>query len=109
MHISDNYFILILALLILSLGSLLYSVKLSNNHIPDKSIFCGLKSLPRGYGRYGNRYECLRRGFGAGMNKTDKEYPLRKWCSVFIILSLGILVYNYNNKKDRELQLNENN
>jgi len=31
-------------------------------------VYCGnKKSLPRSYRRHGKNYECLRKGFGAGM------------------------------------------
>lgn len=36
--------------------------------IPKPKIYCGLEEdLPEGYDRMGNRYECMRKGFGAGV------------------------------------------
>ena len=37
-------------------------------------IFCGKKSpIPPGYSRRGNQYECLKKGFGAGMCSIYKK------------------------------------
>ena len=98
MQLSDNQTIIIIGLLIVTILSNIVSVKLSNNHQSDKAIFCGTKQLPVGYGRYGNLYECLKRGFGAGMNVKDKTYPFRKLGMIFIVVIIGILCYQYFNE-----------
>ena len=101
---KDNNQSLIIGLLIIFIILNYYSTKISNEYESDKSIFCGIKALPRNYGRYGNRYECLKRGFGAGMYRNEKNYPYRK-CGIFIIITvIGIMIYNYYNnyKKEKE-------
>src|SRR5271156_6128630 len=47
-------------------------VKRTPNKKPK--IFCGNKTLPNGYTRYGTRFECLRRGVGAGISVESKKY-----------------------------------
>ena len=99
MDIDSKHFILILFLVFLSILSNTISVK-NDDYTPDKSIFCGMKQLPQGYGRYGSRYECLRRGFGAGMNRNEKTYPFKKYIIVILVIILCILLYTwYKNKK----------
>ena len=94
MDIDSKHFILILFLVFLSILANTISVK-NSDYTPDKSIFCGVKQLPQGYGRYGNRYECLRRGFGAGMNKNENTYPLKKYVIVILIVIFCIMLYNW--------------
>lgn len=99
MDIDSKHFILILLLVFLSIFANIISVK-NGDYTPDKSIFCGMKQLPQGYGRYGSRYECLRRGFGAGMNRNEKTYPLKKYVIIILIVILCIMLYNwYRSKK----------
>lgn len=99
MDIDSKHFILILFLVFLSILANTISVK-NGEYTPDKSIFCGMKQLPQGYGRYGSRYECLRRGFGAGMNKNEKSYPFKKYVIVILVVILCIMLYNwYQSKK----------
>jgi hypothetical protein len=86
-------------LLLITLLTQFVSFKQLYEYEPDKKIFCGLRNLPQGYGRYGNRYECLKRGFGAGINRNERKYPFRKWGYIFIIILLGISIYNYYKSK----------
>lgn len=45
-----------------------------------KDFYCGTaKKVPVGYEKHGTRYECLRRGFGAGMYSQIKNtFPKSK-------------------------------
>ena len=83
----------VILLLIISLILNYISVNQNKDYNSDKKIFCGTKALPVGYGRYGNRYECLKRGYGAGFHRTDKTYPFRKFGYVLIIIVIGIMIY----------------
>jgi hypothetical protein len=100
MNINDNKLILILLVISVILNYI--SVKKSNEYESDKSIFCGIKKLPTGYTRYGNRYECLKRGFGAGKYINEITYPFRKFGFYIVIISIGIICYQFykNNNKD---------
>lgn len=103
MDIDSKHFILILFLVFLSILANIISVK-NSDYTPDKSIFCGVKQLPQGYGRYGNRYECLRRGFGAGMNKNENTYPLKKYVIVILIVIFCIMLYNWYKSKKQMIE-----
>jgi len=108
MEIDNKHINIIICLLTLSLFFNFISVKKYNNYVSDKNIFCGIKNLPNGYNRYGSRYECLKRGFGAGMNKNDKKYPLKHLGILFIIVTICILIYNYNKNKNNKNVNNDN-
>ena len=95
---KENLDKIIIGLLIITLLTQFISFKQLSKYEPDKKIFCGLRNLPQEYSRYGNRYECLRRGFGAGMNRNEQKYPFRKWGYFFILILLGIVIYNYYKK-----------
>ena len=100
MKIEDNLYIIGL----LSIYFILYfvSINISNRSKSDKNkLYCGLKSLPTCYKRYGNRYECLQRGYGSGYFKNENGYPFRKYAIIIIIIVMCISIYNYikNNKK----------
>ena len=52
-----------------------------------EKFFCGTKSLPDDYDRYGSRFECMKRGYGRGMydervkreeNKKEKRKEKRR-------------------------------
>lgn len=88
---NDDKYILLLLIVYFVLYNI--SVKQSKDHVPDKSIYCGTKRIPAGYGRYGSRYECLRRGFGAGMYRNETTYPYRKWGLVLLITIALIVLY----------------
>ena len=100
MNINDNKTILILLVISVILNYI--SFKKSNDHVSDKTFFCGTKKLPAGYGRYGNRYECLKRGFGAGKYINEITYPFRKF-GLFIVIVVILIIcyqyYTYHNKK----------
>ena len=100
MDIDSKHFILILFLVFLSILSNTISVK-NSDYTPDKSIFCGMKQLPQGYGRYGSRYECLRRGFGAGMNRNENSYPFKKYVIIILIVIFCIMLYNWYQSKNQ--------
>lgn len=106
MQLTDTQIKVIIGILILSILTNFISIKKLNNYEPDKSIFCGIKQLPRDYGRYGNRYECLRRGFGAGMNIVEKKYPFRKWGIILIIIAIAIVCYQYFKKEENKEEKN---
>ena len=38
-----------------------------------KDFYCGNRNLPRNYERFGERYECLRRGVGVGLNINERK------------------------------------
>jgi hypothetical protein len=106
MEINDDQLKVIIGLLILSLLSGYISLKQPSDYEPNKSIFCGTKRLPQGYGRYGDRYECLKRGFGAGMYRDLKKYPFRKCGYIFILIVIGMFIYNYYKKKEEKRNKN---
>lgn len=70
-----------------------------------QNFFCGLKPLPNGFSRYGNRYECLKRGFGGGLHKVMRNHPYR---SILTIILAGAIIFlficrlksNTNNNRD---------
>lgn len=46
---------------------------------PKKDFYCGkAENVPDKYERHGSRYECLKRGFGAGMYSEKKKYEEEK-------------------------------
>lgn len=47
-------------------------VKRTPNKKPK--IFCGNRTLPNGYTRYGTRFECLRKGIGGAISVESKKY-----------------------------------
>ena len=100
MDIDSKHFILILFLVFFSIFSNTFSLK-NREYTPDKSIFCGMKQLPQGYGRYGSRYECLRRGFGAGMNRNENSYPFKKYVIIILIVIFCIMLYNWYQSKNQ--------
>jgi hypothetical protein len=59
---------------------------------PRQNFFCGIKPLPNGYSRYGNRYECLKRGFGGGLHKVMRNNPYRSILSCLLIFVLVFLI-----------------
>lgn len=108
MQITNTQLKVIIGLLVISFLSNFISTKKTNDYEPDKSIFCGIKQLPQGYGRYGNRYECLKRGFGAGMNINEKKIPFRKFGLIIIVITIIILCYlYYKNNKSEEQKMKE--
>lgn len=46
--------------------------------MPKKDIYCGKsRKIPDEYKRHGTKYECLKRGFGAGMYSQIKNIPIK--------------------------------
>ena len=93
--INNNKNIDTTVILLLTISLILNYISVNQNkeYNSNKNIFCGTKPIPVGYGRYGNRYECLKRGYGAGFHRTDKTYPFRKFGYVLIIIVIGTMIY----------------
>jgi len=92
MELSDTE----LYVLLIALAGCLFFInkKILQPSPPKKSenFFCGLKSLPNGYSRYGNRYECLKRGFGGGLNKVMRNHPYRSILTCILIFAIVFLI-----------------
>lgn len=74
-----------------------------------EKVFCGNSDLaPVGYDRVGTRYECLRKGFGAGMYSQINKRSYRSIIIILLLITIiilaGILFYLY---KQHERKRNE--
>lgn len=78
-------------------------------------IFCGNGDIiPPGYDQLGTRYECLKKGFGAGMYKSrvQKQIPTESvgipWLiigiSAVILVVIFVFFYKRTKEKDKELK-----
>lgn len=69
------------------------------------AIFCGNgDTLPAGYGTFGTRYECLRKGFGAGLSARSTLVPLLVFVLVcLVVVCVLALVIKY---KDEDAEYN---
>lgn len=79
-----------------------------------KPVYCGTdNTVPKGYSRYGEPYECLRKGIGVGimisspekkvrmikkMVEKNKDKDIKKDMLIKIATQLNINVYDRNNK-----------
>ena len=65
-------------------------------------IFCGNgDTVPPGYNQLGTRYQCLQKGFGAGLYKsrTSSSVP---WWSIAAIAAVAVLVLLMYYKRTKE-------
>lgn len=72
-------------------------------------IFCGNGDVvPAGYDQLGTRYQCLQKGFGAGLHKSSGAHssqPSIVWLIIGIVGIILILVFCKRTKeKDRKLK-----
>lgn len=73
-------------------------------------IFCGNGDIvPAGYDQLGTRYQCLQKGFGAGLYKSSGAQSRSKlpivWLIIGIVGIILILVFCKRTKeKDRKLK-----
>jgi hypothetical protein len=80
-------------------------------------IFCGNGNIaPPGYDALGTRYECLRKGFGAGKYSSYNSYKdntFRYWLFLMVVLAIGAGVAMYlsshkSSDKDEKNYINRN-
>ena len=51
----------------------------TKKNLQELPIYCGLQNpIPNGYSRAGNPYECLKKGFGAGMYSVFSENEIEE-------------------------------
>jgi hypothetical protein len=77
-------------------------------------IFCGNGNIiPPGYDQLGTRYECLKKGFGAGMYKSrvQTQIPSESVGIPWLIIGISAIVlvvifvsYKRTKEKDEELK-----
>ena len=72
-------------------------------------IFCGNGDfVPPGYDALGTRYECLRKGFGAGKYSSHNSYKdntFRYWLFLLVIIATiaaGVATYFYLSTKQQK-------
>lgn len=62
------------------------------NILPEKK-YCGLREpLPQGYTRYGNRYECLRTGFGVAKYVGNNQRVAKRQSIMITIIWIGFIM-----------------
>lgn len=58
--------------------------------MPEQKKYCGLKEpLPQGYTRYGNRYECMKTGYGICLYGNKKGQGIKSRPPPVIVTSLA--------------------
>lgn len=68
--------------------------------MPQEKFYCGLQQqLPDGYDRYGNRYQCLRKGYGACLysgklgNGRIRVLTLHHKMNMFLFIMIILLLF----------------
>ena len=55
--------------------------------------YCGLREpLPQGYTRYGNRYECLRTGFGVAKYVGNNQRVAKRQSIMITMIWIGFII-----------------